>query len=139
MPKTTERVAGIAGTARPYVERALQDEELREHMKQAYSSARQIYDQLAGPRGVSGLATRVAGNQEIQDNLRTTIAELRQAADRLQGQSKRRAGRGLLLLVGVVVGLLYNPITGPETRRWLKKNVFGESEFGLDQSGNGAG
>jgi hypothetical protein len=117
----------------------LQDEELREHMKQAYSSARQIYDQLAGPRGVSGLATRVAGNQEIQDNLRTTIAELRQAADRLQGQSKRRAGRGLLLLVGVVVGLLYNPITGPETRRWLKKNVFGESEFGLDQSGNGAG
>jgi hypothetical protein len=45
----------------------------------------------------------------------------------------------LLLLVGVVVGLLYNPITGPETRRWLKKNVFGESEFGLDQSGNGAG
>jgi hypothetical protein len=39
------------------------------------------------------------------------------------------------------VGLLYNPVTGPETRRWLKDKLFGGTdEFGFeDQSGNGAG
>jgi len=45
------------------------------------------------------------------------------------------------LLVGVVAGLLYNPATGPQTRRWLKQTFFGGDEFGFesDQSGNGAG
>ena len=139
MPKTKDRVTGAAGTAKPYVERALHDEELREHVKQAYAAAREIYDGLIGPRGVSGMASRMAGDHDLQDNLRTAIAELRQAANRLQGREEHHGSRNLLLLVGVVVGLLYNPITGPETRRWLKEKLLGESEFDFDQSGNGAG
>jgi hypothetical protein len=142
MPKTKDKVAGVAGTAKPYVERALHDEELREHVKQAYSAAREIYDEIVGPRGVTGIAHRVAGDGEIHDNLRTAIAELRQAANRLQGRQERRGGHRLLLLVGVIVGLLYNPVTGPETRRWLKDKLFGNDEFGFEggeQSGNGAG
>ena len=53
MPKTKDRVTGVAETARPYVDRALHDEELRDHVKQAYSAAREIYDELVGPRGVT--------------------------------------------------------------------------------------
>jgi len=140
MPKTKDTLTGAAGTAKPYVERALHDEELRGHVKQAYSAAREIYDELVGPRGVTGLATKVAGDHDVQDNLRTAIAELRQAAGRLQGRRERRGSGKLLLLVGVVVGLLYNPLTGPETRRWLKEKLVGRDEFGFDdQSGNGSG
>ena len=140
MHKTKDKVTGVAGTAKPYVERALHDEELRDHVKQAYSAAREIYDELVGPRGVTNVATRVANDQEIQDNLRTAIGELRQAANRLQGRRRSHGGRKLLLLVGVIVGLLYNPVTGPETRGWLKKTFFGSDEFGFegDQSGNGS-
>jgi hypothetical protein len=138
MPKTKDKVTGVAGTAKPYVERALHDEELRKHVKQAYTAAREIYDELIGPRGVTGIASRVAGDEEIQDNLRTAIAELRQAANRLQGRREGRGGRTLILLLGVVVGLLYNPVTGAQTRRWLKEKLFGSNEFGFDQSGNGA-
>jgi hypothetical protein len=140
MPKTTEKVATVAGTAKPYVDRALHDEELREHFKQAYSAARTIYDELIAPRSVVGTAQRLAADEEIQDNLRVAVAELRRAAGRLQGQrQERHSGRALLLLIGVAVGLLYNPVTGPETRRWLKDKLFGGSdEFGFDeQSGNG--
>src|SRR5438128_10165392 len=36
MPKTKDKLTGAAGTAKPYVERALHDEELRQHVKQAY-------------------------------------------------------------------------------------------------------
>ena len=52
MPKTTDRVAGMAGSAQPYVERAIHDEELRDHVKQAYAAARDIYERAAsGPAG----------------------------------------------------------------------------------------
>ena len=141
MPKTKDRVAGVAGTAKPYVERALNDEELRQHVKQAYSAAREIYDELIAPRGVVGIA-RVAAEPDVQDNLRVAIDELKQAANRLQGRKEHHGGRTFLLLTGVVVGLLYNPITGPETRRWLKDKVLGGGdEFGFDSSpaDNGSG
>ena len=140
MPKTTEKVAAAADTAKPYVDRALHDEQLRNHVKQAYSAARDIYDELIAPRSVVTAAQRMAGDEEIQDNLRVAIAELRQAATRLQSApTKKHPGRMLLLLVGIVVGLLFNPATGPETRRWVKDKLFGgDDDFGFDeQSGNG--
>ena len=140
MPKTKDKVAGVAGTAKPYVERALRDEELREHVKQAYSAARRIYGELIGPRRVTGLASRVATDRDLQENLRTAIGELRQSANRLQGRREAHAGRTVALLVGAAVGLLFNPITGPATRRWLTEKLFGKDEFGYEpSSGNGAG
>jgi hypothetical protein len=141
MPKTKDRVAGMAENARPYVERAIRDEELRDHVKQAYAAARDIYDELVGPRGVTQLATRVARDEDVQDNLRTAVAELRQAANRLQGRREHHGGRTVLLLLGVAVGLFYNPITGPSLRRWTKNRLFGGDEFGFESgtSGNGSG
>jgi hypothetical protein len=140
MPKAAEKVANVAGTAKPYVDRALHDEELREHVKQAYAAARQIYDDVLAPRSVVGAAQRVAADQDVQDNLRVAVAELRQAATRLQSSPKERhPGRALFLLVGIVLGLLFNPVTGPETRRWVKNKLSGgDDEFGFEeQSGNG--
>jgi len=132
----------MAGSARPYVERAIHDEELRGHVKQAYAAAKDIYDELLGPRGVTEIATRVARDEEVQDNLRTAVAELRQAANRLQGRKQHHGGRTCLLVVGVVVGLFYNPVTGPSLRRWAKTRLFGGDEFGYDSgpssSGNGS-
>jgi hypothetical protein len=142
MPKTTDKVATMAGTAKPYVDRALKDEELRDHVKQAYAAARTIYDELIAPRGVVTAAQRMAADQDLQDNFRVAVAELREAAGRLQGQrQEKHPGRAIVLMIGIAVGLLFNPFTGPETRRWLKDKLFGGSdEFGFDdepQSGNG--
>jgi hypothetical protein len=124
------------------VDRALHDEELRDHVKQAYAAARVIYDELIAPRGVVSAAQRMATDQDIQESLRVALAELREAATRLQSRPKKsHGGRNFFLLVGIIVGLLYNPFTGPETRAWLKDKLFGsDDEFGFDdQSGNGAG
>ena len=132
MPMTKDKVTGAAGNAKPYVERALHDEELREHVKQAYAAARDIYDELVGPRGVTGFTTKVATDQDVQENLRVAVAELRLAANRLQGRRESHTGRRMLLLTGVIVGLLYNPMTGAETRRWIKDTLFGGDEFGFD-------
>jgi hypothetical protein len=137
---TKEKVAAAADSAKPYVDRALHDEELRDHVKQAFLAARDIYDDVIAPRSVVGAAQRMASDQDIQENLRVAIAELRQAGARLQGaQQKRHPGRALFLLVGIVVGLLFNPVTGPDTRRWVKDKLFGgDDEFGFEEpTGNG--
>ncbi len=89
MAKTKDRVAD----AKPYVQRALQDEELREDLKSAFSAARGVYDELLGGRGATRVATRVATDKEIQDNLRSAIEDLRRAANRLQGAASRLADR----------------------------------------------
>jgi hypothetical protein len=35
------------------------------------------------------------------------------------------------------LGILFNPVTGPETRRWLKEMIGGgDDEFGGDYSTN---
>lgn len=143
MAKTAERVREAAMSAKPYVERALQDAELRESLKRAFDAAHDVYTQLAGQRGVAGLASRVATDREIQDRLRAAIGELRHAAARLQQtESERKTHRArnvAFLLLGIALGILFNPVTGPDARRWLKSRLFpGEGRgTAFAPSGNG--
>ena len=126
MAKTSEKVSDAAANVKPYLDRALYDAELRESVRNAYESARAIYDELLGNRGVTGIASRVATDKDIQDELRSAISELRNAADRVQGKAEERAGRNsALLLFGIVLGILFNPFTGPATRKWLYDKAFG--------------
>jgi hypothetical protein len=140
MAKTKDRVSDAASTARPYIDRALHDDELRESVRNAYDSARTIYNELIGRRGVTGVATRVATDKDIQDELRATVAELRRAADRVQGKEEHKSRNGGLLFLGILLGILFNPITGPSTRKWLSDRVFGgDDDFTYQGGGSGNG
>jgi hypothetical protein len=139
MHKTKDKVSDAAGNVKPYVDRALHDEELRDNLRSAYASARSIYDELIGKRGVSGVATRVATDKDIQDELRSTIADLRKAADRVQGKEPHKSRNGLLLFLGIVLGVLFNPVTGESTRKWLSDRVLGGGDDFTYQGGNGSG
>jgi hypothetical protein len=124
MTKTKERIAEV----KPYVERAVKDEDLRDNVMTAFAAAREVYNELLGDRGVTGIASRVATDKDIQDNLKKTIEELRTAADRIQGKEEHKSRNGMLLLVGITLGILFNPMTGPATRQWLKEKVLGPSD-----------
>jgi hypothetical protein len=137
MAKAKDRVADV----KPYVTRAIQDEELRDSLRSAFSTAREVYDELIGGRGVAGVANKVASDKEIQDQLRSAIEDLRSAANRIQGKEEHKGRNSSLLLAGIALGILFNPMTGPETRRWLKDKIFGEDEefgYGGGSSGNGS-
>ena len=124
--------------AKPYVKRAIQDEELRENLRSAFATARDVYDELIGNRGVTGVATRVASDEDIQEQLRSAIGDLRSVADRIQGREAHKGRNSSLLFVGIALGILFNPITGPETRRWLKDTIFGaDDEFGYGAGSGG--
>jgi hypothetical protein len=127
MAKTIDKAIDRVSDARPFVERALTDEELRDHIKDAFTAARGAYGELFGRTGVTGVAVRAATDREIQDNLRKALEELRSAADRLQGRDDHKARNSLLLVAGVAAAVLFNPVTGPPVRRWLKDQVLGGS------------
>jgi hypothetical protein len=143
MTYTKERVADAAAGARPYVERALRDQELRDNVRSAYTSARAVYEELGSRRKVSDAATRLAGDKNLQNEVRNVIDELRNAAGRVQNvkegapEPARAARNGLLLLVGIALGLLLNPITGPAVRRLLARKLFGSGN-GFVYQGNGS-
>ena len=103
MAKTKDKVYDAAGNVKPYVERAMADERLRDDVMSAFSTARELYNELIGGRGAVTLATRVATDEEIRDKLKDAVDDLRNAADRLQGK-KSHGGRNTTLLVAGIAG-----------------------------------
>jgi hypothetical protein len=133
--KTTEKVTKKVASARPAVERVAKDKQFQKHVKSAYGSARTIYDDLffAGAAPTTSQAklvvARLAQDPELQEELRNVFTELRSAGKRARKTAKpTHKGRNALIMSGIIIGILYNPKTGPDTRRWLKEKVFGPEE-----------
>jgi len=83
------------------------------------------------------IAARVATDDDVRDKLREAIEDLRSASDRLKGKPSHSTRNTVLLMTGITLGLLYNPITGPETRRFIREMVGGPSTDYGDSSTNG--
>ena len=129
MAKTKDKLIDRADEMRPYVDRALHDEDLRDNLKEAFAAARDVYNELIGNRGAVGVAQRVASDKDIQDNLKKAVDELRTAADRVQGKEDHTGRNRMLLLAGITAGILFNPMTGPSTRKWLMDRLTGADDY----------
>ena len=135
MAKTRERVSDAADNVRPYVDRAIHDEDLRDNLRSAFEAARDVYNELMGagpPLGgrrasVASAATRAVTDKDVQDSLRKIMDELREASDRIQGKEDHTTRNTMLLVAGITLGLLFNPVTGAATRKWVSDKVFGGS------------
>ena len=125
--KTKDKLYDTADTMRPYVDRALHDDDLHDNLKEAFKAARDVYAELLGNRNLSATAVRAATDKDIQENLKKAVDELRTAADRIQGKEDHSARNTMLLLAGITAGILFNPMTGPQTRKWLLEKISGEN------------
>jgi hypothetical protein len=134
MASAKQKVAYV----KPYVERALSDQEVRDHIRGAFFAARDVYDELLGGRSAPAVASRIASDEEIRAKLKEAVDELRTAADRVQGKAQHTARNTLLLLTGVAVGLLFNPVTGPTLRRWIKGGSGDDGGSSSNSDGNRA-
>ena len=141
MVKTKDKMIDRAGEVKPYIDRAIHDEDLRDNVMTAFAAAREVYDELLGNRGVTTVAKRVATDKDMQDNLKKALDELRQAADRVQGKKDHGGRNSTLLLAGIMLGILFNQVTGPQTRKWVSDKIFGSSDdftYGGDSTAGSA-
>jgi hypothetical protein len=136
MTKTKRTLADTADTVRPYVERAMSDEKLRREVIRALVTARELYGELMSDRDRPiTIASRVATDDDIRDKLREAIDDLRSASERLKGQRDRSSVRAsTLLIAGIALGILFNPVTGAETRRFIRDMLSSGSAESRDSS-----
>jgi hypothetical protein len=113
---------------RPFVERALRDDDVHDSVLRAWNAARSVYGELSGEDPLS-VATKLSSRDRVRDDLDTTVQSLSEALVRMSGQRKHRSpGWGLFLVFGIVAFALFNPATGPSTRKWVRDHLFGSEE-----------
>jgi adenylosuccinate synthase len=120
--------AGKAARSNEYVQRLVEDDELRENLREAYESARKAYGRMANGKAPAKV---LMDDKKTQRELKEAASSLREAADSLRGKKKkrsrrRRGGLVMLLLVGGAAALLFNE----QVRNKLLDALFGaEEEF----------
>jgi hypothetical protein len=122
MPDVKQAVTVTA----PVVKKLATDEQFRKTLIGAYSAARDIYDQVGEDKKVKALAVKIAADPELQKELTKQYKGVQKAAKKATTKSHKK--RNALILAGITIGLLYNPATGPDTRKWIKEKVFGGDE-----------
>jgi hypothetical protein len=116
--------AGKAAKDNAYVQRLIEDDDLRENLRTAYESARKAYGRMSNGKGPQA----ALNDKKTQKQLREAATSLKDAADTLRetGKPKRR-GRGLLFVL-VGVGLAFALSEG--LRKKALDTLFGaEEEF----------
>src|SRR5436190_22887711 len=96
MASAKQKVAHV----KPYVERALSDQEVRDHIRSAFFAARDVYDELLGGRSAPAVASRIAGDEDIRAKLKEAVEGLRTASDSVQGKAQHTARNKLRVRTG---------------------------------------
>ena len=93
--------AGKAVRSNEYVQRIVEDDELRENLRTAYESARKAYTRMSNGKSPT---KALMDDKKTQKELKEAASSLKEAADSLRGGKKRRKGRKDRLLVVAIVG-----------------------------------
>jgi hypothetical protein len=130
MSKTkTARAGDIYENARgnPYVQRLIEDEELRDSLKDAFEAAKGAYERATG--NGKGTVKAVTSDKKVQKDLRKAAENLQEASDRLRKPKKRKGGIGRLLLLAVIGGAVALAVS-EGARKTVLDALFGaEEEF----------
>ncbi len=130
MSKTSaSRATDIYETARenPYVQRLIEDDELRDSLRDAFDAAKGAYGRATG--NGKGAVKAVTSDKKVQKDLREAAESLREASERLRKPPKRKRGIGRYLLVAVV-GAVIALAVSEGARKAVLDALFGaEEEF----------
>ena len=117
--------AGQAVRSNQYVQRLVEDAELRENLRSAFESAKKAYSRMNG----KGPVKAVTEDKKTQRELRVAANSLKDAADSLRGSKKRKRGKGRLLLIALV-GAGVALVASEGLRKKVLDALFGaEEEF----------
>jgi hypothetical protein len=131
MSKTkATQATDLYSTARenPYVQRLIEDQELRDSLRNAFEAARGAYGRATG--NGKGPVKAVTSDKKVQKDLRTAAESLRQASEQLKAPRKRKKSKlGRLILFGMVAAVVAL-VLSEDARKTVLDALFGaEEEF----------
>ena len=125
------QAADIYSSARenPYVQRLIEDEELRSSLRDAFEAARGAYSRATG--NGKGAVKAMTSDKKVQQDLRVAAESLRDASEQLRAPKKRRkkSRLGRLILLGMVAAAIAL-VLSEDARKTVLDALFGaEEEF----------
>jgi hypothetical protein len=127
--QTADRAADLYAAARenPYMQRLIEDEDLRDNLRKTFEAARKAYNR-ATSNGKSPVSA-VTSDKKVQKDLRSAAESLREASEQLRAPKKRKSTLGRLILIGLVAAALAL-IFSEDARKTVLDALFGaEEEF----------
>jgi hypothetical protein len=125
--RSTARKAGKAAVGareNPYVQRLIEDAELRQNVREAFEAARHAYKRMSnGKRPAKALVE----DKKLHRDLRDATESLREAADQIRGKRRKRHwGRRIFMLafIGGAVAMLVSE----DFRKAVLDRLFGKEE-----------
>ncbi len=133
MAKKSKAAQATAGTAvagaTPYVQRLIQDEDLRENLRTAYESGRSAYGRLNNGKAP---AKALLDDKKLHKELQNAADAIRDATDALRDgpkKKKRKGGLGRILLLGIVGGAVALGVSSDLRNKVLDLLFGAEEEF----------
>jgi ferric-dicitrate binding protein FerR (iron transport regulator) len=119
--------AATAVQTSPYVQRVLQDEDLRGNVRDALDAARDAFDRLTNGKPPH---KALLEDKKLQKDLQRTVVNLREAGEALkEGPKKKKRGIGRKLLVLVVGAGIALAVSEPLRNKVLDALFGKEEEF----------
>ncbi|MGH2952973.1 MAG: hypothetical protein ACRDK9_02985 [Solirubrobacterales bacterium] len=115
---------GAAGS-NPYLRRLVEDEELRDSIRQAFDAARHAYERMSNSNGP---VNAVIDDKKVHKDLKVAAESLREASDRLRGK-QRESHWGRIVLIAIAAAVLAI-VLSEDLRKAVLDKLFGaEEEF----------
>jgi hypothetical protein len=129
--KKVQKAGKAAQTARsnPYVQRLIDDEDLRKNIVQAYESARDAYTRLSNGKSPS---KQIFDDKKLQKHIKEAAGNVRDAGVALHEAPKKQkkgGGFGRILLLGIVGGAVALAVSEGLRKKVLDALFGAEEEF----------
>ena len=129
--KKVQKAGKAAQSARsnPYVQRLIDDEDLRKNIVQAYESARDAYSRLSNGKSPT---KQIFDDKKLQKHIKEAAGNVRDASVALHEapkKQKKRGGFGRVLLLGIVGGAVALAVSEGLRKKVLDALFGAEEEF----------
>jgi hypothetical protein len=118
--------AAMQARYNPYVQRIIEDEDLRDNIVQAYDSARKAYSRLTNGKSPT---KQIFDDKKLQKDIRNAAFNVKDASVALREAPKKKGGLSLkrVLLIGVVGGGVALAVS-EGLRKKVLDTLFGKEE-----------
>ena len=140
------QAAAMKARNNPYVRRIMEDEDLRQNMTDAYTSARKAYGRLSNGKSPT---KQIFDDKKLQKELKSVAESVKDAGYALRGPKKKKksGGIGKLLLLVIVSAGVALAVSEGLSKKVLDALFGAEEEFeysstttaSTPSSGEGAG